>query len=404
MKRVLFVDDEARVLDGLRRMLHRQRRAWDMRFVDSGEAALAELEREPCDVLVTDMRMPRMDGNALLRIVAERWPEVVRIVLSGHTELETAMRAVPLAHQFITKPCEPEGLRATIERTCAVRSLLQSERLLRVVGNVKSLPSPPRLYSELTRVLEAPDCSFREIAQVVEQDMGLAAKVLQLVNSSFFGLSRSVATVEAALRALGTNMVKNLCLSDAVLRPWDSERVPESVWRQLQRHSLLTAGLARLLLSGSKKDSEEAFAAGLLHDIGKLVLATEMPEAFEAVVEGAQAGRTMAEVEEEILGVTHAEVGACLLGIWGLPYSVVEAVAHHHHPSRVSTDCFDVVGAVHVADLLVHQQSSAAEPGGNTHEGLDTAWSERVGMTDRLGEWSRLAAEHLKEAKELLDD
>jgi HD-like signal output (HDOD) protein/CheY-like chemotaxis protein len=393
MKRILFVDDEQRILDAMRRMLHSMRGEWETVFTSSGEAALAELESAPFDVIVSDMRMPGLDGATLLTRVQERFPEVVRIVLSGHTELEGALRAVPVAHQFLAKPCDPDDLRSVIERACNLQALLDDKTIRDVIGQVDTLPSVPSLYMAVTRALADPDASVTDVARIIEQDAGMCAKVLQLVSSAFFGLPRRVTKIQDALNYLGTNMIKNVLLSVEVFRTWKrgGNLAGFSIEAQ-QSHALLSANIAARLVSG-KRQVDDAFMAAMLHDVGKLVLAVHLEEHFAHVLSAMrERQRPMHAVEEELSGVTHAEVGAYLLGLWGLPYPIVEAVAHHHAPARVAHECFDLVGAVYVADTLAHE-SAGALPGatGETHEPIDQAYLEAINVADQLPSWRATA-------------
>jgi HD-like signal output (HDOD) protein len=396
MKRILFVDDEPRILDGLRRMLHAQRQHWDMVFVASGEAALAELEATPFDVVVSDMRMPGIDGATLLTRVQERYPNAVRLVLSGHTELEAALRAVPVAHHFLTKPCAAAALQSAVDRACNLQVLLGNDVIRRIVGKMASLPSLPRVYSAVTRALTDPDVSLREVARLVEQDMAMCAKVLQLANSGFFGLPARVTNLQTAIGLLGTNMLKNLVLSVEVFRPFEQARGAASFsFDALQRHALLTARVAARLVA-DRRHAEDAFIAAVLHDLGMLVLATRLPEALgriHAIVQ--ETGRARHEVEaEQLEGVTHAEVGAYLLGLWSLPYPIVEAVAHHHAPWRVPQEKFGVLAAVYAADRLVREQApqdmeSACEDGA----ALDLGYLDSLGVGAQVVGWRAITAE-----------
>jgi HD-like signal output (HDOD) protein len=390
MRRILFVDDEPHVLKGLERMLHPQRREWDMVFVGDAEAALAALAAAPFDVLVSDMRMPRMDGTALLTAVQARFPQVVRIVLSGHTELEAALRAVPVAHVFLTKPCDPDTLRRTVDRACSLQALLGDETLRRGIACMTSLPTLPRTYAAVSRALVDLDVPLRAVARIVEQDVGMCAKVLRLVNSGFFGLPRRVTSIEGAIGLLGTNTLKNLVLSAELFGTEDAGAgVPGLPITALQRHALLAAGIARRLLTDAHA-AEDAFMAGMLHDVGVLVLMSRRPEHLGRLLAAArEANRPLHEVEREREGVTHAEVGAYLLGLWGLPYRIVEAVAHHHEPARVEREDFDVLGAVHVANGLAHEQAGGWTGGASA---LDLAYLARAGVAERLAEWRALAA------------
>jgi putative nucleotidyltransferase with HDIG domain len=384
MKRILFVDDEPKVLDGLQRILRPHRNEWEMEFVASGDEALARLEAAAFDVLVSDMRMPGMDGATLLKHVQQRFPNVIRIVLTGHTELEAGLRAIAIAHQFLVKPCEAAVLKEVVERAVGLHALLGDENLRRMVGEIDTLPTLPRVYSDLTRALADPDASLVAVSGIVEQDPGICAKVLQLVNSAFFALPRRITSVQTAVGALGMTMLKNLALSVEVFRAFEARGAATGFSLEaVQRHALFTAAIARRLVP-DKRAAEDAFTAAMLHDVGKLILASRAPEHFThllALVRERQ--QPMHEVETELHGVTHAEVGAYLLGLWGLPYCIVEAVANHHRPARVTPQLeFGVMGAVHVADALAY---------GEAQPGPDLAYLESVGAAGRLPEWRALA-------------
>jgi len=379
-KRILFVDDEQRILDGLRDLLYRQRRIWDMVFVTSGEQALHELTRDRFDVVVSDMRMPGMDGATLLRKIQEERPHIVRIVLSGFAELEAALRAVPVAHQFLTKPTSADDLENVIARACNLHALIGADVVRRTVGRVEKLPSLPPVYAELTRVMADERSGPRDVARVIQQDLAMCAKVLQLANSAFFGLGRCSSSIEAAVAMLGFNMIKNLVLSAELFTPWHNARVTGFCLETLQTHSLFVSLLASRMLAGHKRHAEDAFMAGMLHDIGKLVLAFELPLQLEAAQTRAnREKRPLHDVEAEMFDVTHAEVGAYLLGLWGLPYSVVEAVANHHKPMRVAQRGVDPLCAVYCADQLACGRA------------IDPAYVASLGLADHIPAWTALA-------------
>jgi HD-like signal output (HDOD) protein len=391
-RRILFVDDESRVLEGLRRSLHARRTSWDMVFSENGAAALGELEHEPFDVIISDMRMPGMDGATLLKRVQQQYPSMVRIILSGYSELEAALRTVPVAHQFLAKPCTADMLTNVVERACSLQSLLDDDSVRRVVGRMDSLPSQPKMYQELTRVLSTPGASIRTVASIVERDVAMCAKILQLVNSSFFAMPRHLPSVEAAVSYLGTNMIKQLVLSVEAFCTWKSIRIPGFDLEGLMQHAFIAANLARRLLT-AKGEAEDAFMATMLHDIGRLILASAFPQQLARVLETSKVEvRPIEQIEHEVLGVSHGHIGAYLLGLWGVPYPIVEAVANHDAPASVPQEGFGILGAVYVADQLAHEcappESSAA---GQVREPLDQAYLESLGVSDRLSEWRALA-------------
>jgi len=215
-KKVLFVDDEAPVLKNLERTLAAQKNSWELGFAPDGAAALAVLESTPLDVIVSDLRMPKMDGAALLKAVCDRFPSVVRIILADRSEMEEALRAVPVAHQFLAKPCDVATLRVSIERATSLSDLLGNKLLAGLVGSVQDLPVLPRTYMELSRALSNPNVPLPNIVKIVEQDVSISAKILQLVNSAFFGLPREITTLHTAVSFLGMQMLQNLVLSAEV--------------------------------------------------------------------------------------------------------------------------------------------------------------------------------------------
>lgn len=395
MRRILFVDDDPNILQGMRRMLRSQREQWELAFADSGEAALAILGAAPFDVIVSDMRMPGMDGASLLACVRERYPEVIRFILSGHSDQSAALRAVPVAHQFLSKPCDSGALQVAIERACGLKAILADDSLCRTVGSMGQLPAMPGTYLEITKALNMPDVDLDAVAGIVEQDVAVTAKLLQLANSAFFGLSREVTNVRAAVRYLGLDILKSLVLSIGVFRSFEGEGLAEvfSV-EDFQAHAYLTAKIAAALPSAKHLKDVTSLAA-LLHDVGKLVLAARMPAHLGRTIGRAhEQQRPLHEVEQELAGVTHAEIGAYLLGLWGLPWAVVEAVAHHHAPGRVPSQGMDALAAVYIANALAREFGAApnSEPD-LVQPALDPVYLEMLGVAGELPAWREMARE-----------
>lgn len=391
MKRVLFVDDEPNILDGLRRMLRAHRSTWDMAFVSSGAAALAAMEGAPFDVLVTDMRMPGMSGVQLLEEVHRRHPRTVRIILSGQAEAEACLRSVAVSHQFLAKPCDARTLEEVVERACRLEELLQDPHLRAVLGGITGLPVLPRVYRSLCAALAEPEPDVRRIGEIVAEDTAIASKVLQLVNSSYFGLRRSITDLRQATTYLGLGTIRDLVLTLEVFRQLEPEHglAGFSLERE-QRHALLSAAIARRV-APDRKLAETAALAAMLHDVGKLVLATHLPQSFRQVLAaGGGERKPFHRAEQELSRADHAHVGAYLLGLWGMPYPVVEAVAHHHRPAAVEGRAeLDVIGIVHLADGLA-RELEGSDPAAIE---LDLEYLERVGARARLTEWRAQVAE-----------
>jgi HD-like signal output (HDOD) protein len=393
----LFVDDERRILDGLQRMLRSARKEWDMSFVISGDEALAALEANPFDVIVTDMRMPGMDGAQLLEHVKQRFPSVIRIVLSGYFEKDAALRAVPVAHQFVAKPCDPVKLREAIERCCHLSLYVKDDATKRVLGAVGELPSLSRNCALLMKALEDPNIPVNEISRIVEQDVGITAKVLQLVNSAFFGPSQEITSVRMAVSYLGLDVLKSLVLSAEILRTFQASRHAAGFSLEgFQEHSQLTAQIAARLPLPKNLESS-AVVAALLHDTGILVLSARLTQQFEQALSIAlKEERPLYRVEAELTGTTHAEVGAYLLGVWGLPRPIVDAVGCHHRPpvGEPAEPGLDILAAVHIADILATDHHiSTGSPYPLAHDPFDAAYLAQLGVTDQIPEWQAIAQE-----------
>jgi putative nucleotidyltransferase with HDIG domain len=356
MKRILFVDDDSNILDAARRMLRGQRGQWEMQFAASGASALRECVAKPFDIVISDMRMPDMDGATLLGHIRDRYPATVRCILSGYSEFGLTARAIPVAHRILSKPFKGDDLQTAIERILALEDVLRSPDLRQIMGTIGELPSLSRTYLDLTRAAQDPHASLAKIAAIISGDVAMSAKVLQLVNSGFFGLAQLISNIESAVLFLGMDTIKDLALASETFRMFPgSSRVAQPVFEEMQSHSRRAATIAAHLPSGTE-DGDATFAAALLHDIGKLVMASKLPEQFCAAQKAArETGCEPFEAEEAILGVSHAEIGAYLLGLWGIDALVVEAVAHHHRPTRIPHSRFDCSTAVFLADLLAHE-------------------------------------------------
>jgi HD-like signal output (HDOD) protein len=391
--RIIFVDDDELVLRSIRRLLRGKEKDWDLVFLTDGHAALRELDRAPVDVIVSDVQMATMGGSKLLAAVQERHPDVARIVLSGETDPSVVYRTVPFAHQYLTKPFDATNLAFTLRRACALRSLLTNSAIRAVIGRSNDLPAAPATYLELTQALKRPDTTTRQVAAIVERDIGISARVLQIVSSSFFGAPRSVSTIAAAVGYLGLDTVRTLVLACEIVRTFaPTSSLDAFSIEELEEHGLRTGRLARSMLA-STLSADDAFVAGLLHRVGQLVLASRVPHRFAEVLDAcARTGASLLKVELDVLGVTHAQVGAYLLGLWGLRQRVVEAVAYYPYPERLDP-AFGIPSAVHVASILAKDPHAPA--GTEPHSAMQTvplSYLERQGVADQLPEWRELAA------------
>ena len=400
-KRILFVDDEPMVLQGLQRAFHSMRGEWQMEFVADGASALARMAQNPFDVVVSDMCMPAMNGAELLNQVMKNFPKTVRLVLSGHLDKELVLKCVGSTHQYLSKPCDAETLKATILRASSVGALLQNDTLRKLLAQMDRLPSLPAIYLEMIEALQDANTTIEDATKIIARDIGMTAKILKLVNSAFFGLGREISSAEDAVAYLGLDTVRSLVLSINIFSQFDeSVKIEGFSLDALMGHSLQTADAAKMVArkeDADQKVMDEAFLAGMLHDTGKLVLAANSPDQFsDAMHEAAQKHMPVTEAEEQIFGANHADVGGYLFSLWGLPAPVVEAVTLHHRPGQATQKSFNPLTAVHVANALIHEpsQDNQAIP----ESQIDESYLAELGLRSRLDGW-RAAWQHSASAK-----
>ncbi|MGD9849718.1 MAG: HDOD domain-containing protein [Nitrospirales bacterium] len=361
-RRILFVDDEPNLLEGLKRILRPFRHEWEMGFVGNGAAALVSLEQNHWDVVVSDVRMPGMNGVELLNEVRKRHPQTIRILLSGQADKQLIFDAIGPAHQYLAKPCDGEFLRATISRACALGDLLQDKNIKQLISKIESIPSLPSLYLQLEKELQSCESSIEKAAAIVGKDIGMTAKILKLVNSAFLGIPLTVTDPIQAVRYLGLDTLKTLVLTFKIFEQLGQNGCVGFDMNRFWSHCLSTGEQARKIAKEEKSDPpivEAALAGGLLHDVGMLLFLTYFPDRYqEALKNFTNRECSLMESERETFGTTHAEVGAYLLGLWGLPNSIMEAVAFHHQPIESSDQTITPLTVVQVANGLAEEKDS----------------------------------------------
>lgn len=354
--KILFVNDSAQA-QNLQSMLENMKELWDMRFVEAEADIWNALANDNYDVLVFDLKTPEINGIELLHEVSVRYPQLVRVIIAGPSDQELVLRAIRSNHQIITQPFNPLSLKGLIDRSCKLREILHNEELKHFVARVSHLPSLPSLYQQIVDEMQSPKVSVKRVADLIAQDVTMTAKILQLVNSAFFSLPQKIISPHQAAVLLGIDILKGLVLHVHIFSSFQLDsRIKNFSIQGLAKHSLLVGKLAQeiVLAETNIRDMEEnALIAGLLHDIGKLILLQD-PERYNQVVTHSRARNcSHYHAEYEIMGASHAEVGAYLLDLWGIPEPVVHAIAFHHNPNKSMEKVFSVLTAVHVANALV---------------------------------------------------
>ncbi|RCK33936.1 response regulator [Thalassospira xiamenensis] len=401
MNKVLFVDDNANILNGLRRRLRAACPSWTISFAASGDEALALCEQNSFDVVVSDMRMPGMDGAELLGHVRDRMPDAARIILSGFSEDEAILRTVGPAHQYLAKPCDDEILIETIQHTLKLRNILTAPELRKLVGNIDALASPPDTYTRLVQALENPKIGQERITAIVSSDIALTAEVLKLTNSAYFSLPAKITSISHAVRMIGTETLKSLALFVGLFKSFDGSVGVRRQIKNLCQRSQQIGVSAALIAEHEKLDKPTCQilpAIGMLSHIGSLVLYLNYPNQMEEAVARIESEKiTIIEAEQKQFGAAHPEIGAYLLGLWGFPEQVVQAVAYHHRPFDFPHHRMSGLTAIYAAQLLSREVASQGyDVEGDIETKIDIPYLTRVGKADRIPVWRDIVATVLK--------
>ncbi len=392
---VLFVDDEPNILSGLTRMLRVMRQEMDFSFAESGREALEILATQHFDVIVSDMRMPGMDGAALLTAVQENYPHIVRIMLTGHADDVAILRTVGVVHQFLAKPVDPDALKAVLLRACALQDLMKNDQLKCLVTGLGKLPSLPSVYAELQRKIADPECSIGDVGAIIEKDMAMSAKILQLVNSAFFGMYKNISSPLRAVNLLGLDTVKALVLGVGVFSELKTK--PSDVFSvgALWSHSMATAALAKHIAVAESDDKhfiDTVFIAGMMHDVGKLLLFSTLRDTYlQAVAMAWEQDILLCQAEQNILNSNHGDVGSYLMGLWGMPSEVVEAIAFHHRLEAYPEPSLSPAVVIHAADVIYYQMYPEASIG--APPALNQMYLEQAGLADKYRQWLDMCRE-----------
>jgi HD-like signal output (HDOD) protein len=381
-KQILFVSGDAHYADDMRGVLSQLSDHWTPAFVTNARDAFSILTERPLiATVVADPQLWGVAGETFLDEVRCKFPQVTRLCLS----LPAGQKTSPAtAMQAISRVTEPDKLRSLLDRTHNLHQVITNQSVAAVIGDLDQLPSVPEIYWKLAEAIAKPSTTVSDLAAIIERDPAMGSKVLQLVNSSFFGLSSRVSSIAAAVKYLGFEMLRGLVLSSHAFSALGAhQKIAVSV-EKFQRYSLRVARLASRFAT-DKQAAEEAFTAGIMHDIGELVLAVQCPAQFAQWLDRDETLPSH-KLERETFGVTHGEVGAQLLANWGIPFSITECAAFHHQPQRVLGGDVEVLACVHAADALV-----AILGAGAPEDSLDSAFLERAGLSGRVPRWRSIA-------------
>jgi HD-like signal output (HDOD) protein len=369
---------------------------WEVAFVPSQEHALEALGQGSFQTFVTDTGSRGAGDKDILSQVTNRFHDVVRVLLFDPAKEKAAVNSDGSAHQCIGLPCPAEVLTGAAHRAQLVARWMATPAVKKWFPRLRKLPSVPTIYARLVQALKDPDTDLEKIGQIIGEDLVMTAKVLQLVNSPFFALGRTITSPGEAVGHLGIERTKSLVLLAHVFSGYNSDAGLGFSIEKLWRHSMAVAHFARrlaLLETRQATVADAAYTAGMLHDAGKLMIAVNLPEEYRRIAGLANTpGWNAANAETEVLGVSHATLAACVFGIWGLPTEILEAIAFHHTPERHDSKGFSPLTAVYASNLIEHELRAGP---GKAADHWDSDYLERLGLSRQIEVWRALCADEL---------
>ena len=399
---ILFVDKDADISQTMTTLLRDEE--WTLLFSNTTADAVATLKEQPVDVIIADTDFEDGNGVGLLNIAKQQHPAVIRIYLTAFSSQSAVTKALAegTAQQLIAKPWIDQEFKEIIRS--AIRQMEQQKKrsaeFQQLINSIPRLPSLPESYNNVRSCITSDDIDIEKMAEYISQDVALTSVLLRWANSALFGQRFQVDTIKKAIIVLGTDIVENLILSEAVNSAITAKKVKVKGFdlKQLKKHSMATACLSRLLIKSiypaDTMRHDRAFVAGLLHDMGKLVAASFLPQQFEQAIRFAKQEKTpLTEAERQIYSTDHAELGGFLAEWWALPPFIVNAIYWHHAPQQTPIEQ-DIIMAAFAANLLSYSFSygSNGEP---LQRELPTEVINKFFLTDEAIEILRMETEKI---------
>ncbi len=367
---------------------------WHATSVSSEADALAQLEQHSFDALLVDFNLGSPDASPLLNQAWEKCPQTVRFLLAYEADLALVAAYVSGPHEILPKPVELATLRSRIESGVAPEGPACNQSGGDPGTGVDASPAVPAVYAEVLKALETPAVTKRQVGEIIARDAALTSEVLRLTKSACRALPNNITDPVKAVESLGLEPVKALVMALRFLAEHSHSRPAYLSLEKLWQHSTNVAQIARDLMLFETKDRvqvAEALVAGLLHNLGKVVLAANFDDLYGRVHSLARKQPVaLWDIEKEMFGANHGEIGACLVGMWNMPSAVVQAVALHLEPPLGENQHLTTLAAVHIANVLEHEMQPSDEF--RVAPVFNAPFLNELGLLERLPVWRAVFA------------
>lgn len=361
--RILVLADDAGEVQRLQSVFTQLPEHWQVHFCKTQKEAMGFLEAQEYQLVFADLTGGVGAAAQFLHEVWKLHPKTCRYLLGDAVEVDVMVTCVLGAHQFLERPLEAAAVMAVVNRVEEINRLVGNKSIQTLVSRMRTFPSRPTLYLEVLKEFRSPSASPKVIGELVSKDLAVSTKLIQIVNSAYYGLAQHVTDPADAVLLIGMEATCSLILSIDAFAKFDKVKPLYFSVDRVWKHSQAVGHAARkfaLSMTNDTAMANDAFTAGLLHDIGKLALALNFEEQYQGVLTVAEKNNIPAwKVEKEIFGASHAEIGAYLVSLWGLPIAIVEAVASHHLPASEVVGKFSAGTAVHLANACTDSDQTS---------------------------------------------
>ncbi len=388
---IVFVDDQNNILQGFRRSLRSLENEWDIHYSIGGKETLRLMETTPIDIIVSDTNMPGMRGTELLKEVQNLYPQTTRLVLSGggsrSDDISILLRT---SHQFFSKPFDIEKLKSTVDRLLMLRERVSDEKLIKLVSGISKLPCAPHIYAAFKKEREGSSADLDKMGTYIAQDPGLTAKMLQSLNSTYFGVNKAGVHPFKAAQSMGPGTINYLFDEDTHFHTIEPNHPNYAFLSKIYEQSLHAALLLEALAEAEKLSDplkNIAYTTGMLGNVGTIILAYSLPEAYAKLTPEFKSPTQQAQLEKKTFGGTHEVIGAYFLGLWGFPETACTAVSYAQTPDKSPEQRkgADLTTLLHVAQALVQADDLETQK-----SFLNMSYLESRGLVDKLQQWHEL--------------
>lgn len=388
---LLIIDSNLEATESYQKALAPKAASWTVHYAASADEGLKLAEAHTPDIIVTALSLNDGQGLKVLSQAIDAAPLAHAFIAAEESDRPQLAAAFEGGCRYLPSPCPSDRLLLEFQRCLAIDAWLESPVIKEIVSSRSEFESLPAHHHQIVTALNAPHSAIDEVAEAIANDLALSAKVLETANSSFYGFDENVADIKQAISLLGLSNTRNIVLATHVFSKVGQDSEHQSLIKEIWHHSIAVAGAARRICLHETNNhcaAEEAYSAGLLHDIGKIVLLGVVPDEYiEAQRLSREESLSAWQTEYKVLGCDHAEVGAYLLAKWGLPSTVSEAAALHHRPANSCHGTFSTLAAVHAANAIVRKRRNPKHADATPI----TNFLIEIGKSQQWADWEAIA-------------